>query len=75
MNSISSHTLDLLKKRPSFIDGIFSILDLSKIQSRYNMSKTEAEADSRAIASDWKAIGEDMRAVIKEYGKNNQPNK
>lgn len=53
-----------LFSRPSFIEGIARILDLGVTLNEYNYSESEEEADARALASDWKAIGNDIKVAI-----------
>ncbi|GIK61087.1 MAG: hypothetical protein HND39_01330 [Ignavibacteriota bacterium] len=53
-----------LFSRPSFIEGIARILDLGSTLNEYNYSESEEEADARALASDWKAIGNDIKVAI-----------
>jgi hypothetical protein len=53
-----------LFSRPSFIEGIARILDLGNTLNEYNYSQSEEEADSQAIASDWKAVGNDIKVAI-----------
>lgn len=53
------------------ITGIASVLDIFHANTVYNYSKTDTEADQKAIAHDWAAIGEDLSDVINKYiGKN-----
>lgn len=57
---------ELLFARPSLIGGLSRVLDLGATLTEYNRSKSEAEADARAIASDWKAVGVDIERAITE---------
>ncbi len=63
---------DYLFAKPSFLGGIASILDLGGTLQLYNESLTPTEADSRAIMSDFLAVGGDIQSatdeVSKEYG-------
>ncbi|MEK7117595.1 MAG: hypothetical protein AAB861_02360 [Patescibacteria group bacterium] len=61
------HSFRLFKKRPSFIDGVSSIIDHSNLGSRYNFDKTEKEADVKSLYADWLAVGEDMKKAINTY--------
>jgi len=58
---------------PSFLAGVARILDFWGYFDRYNTSPTEREADIRAIGSDWRAVGEDLRMAIREYESLNPP--
>lgn len=53
--------------RPSFTEGMSRIVDFGGTLNIYNESETPEEADSLAIYSDWKAIGDDLRSAINEY--------
>lgn len=60
---------DFLFARPSFLKGIGSVLNIGATGNIYNSSKSATKADSRAIASDWQTIGNDMREALDEYKK------
>ena len=47
--------------------GVASLIDLSNPTTKFEMSKTEAEADCESIKADWLAIGGDMKSAIYEY--------
>jgi len=53
---------------PSFIEGIGRILDFGGNLQIYNESKTAKKADTIAIVNDWRAVGNDVRSSIIEYG-------
>lgn len=52
---------------PSFFEGMSRVLDLGATLQDYNISETEQEADIRALKSDWRAVGEDLKFSIKNY--------
>ena len=56
-----------LYSRPSFWEGVARLFDFGGTLNRYNYSKSEREADFRAIESDWQAIGEDLRNALTEF--------
>ncbi len=60
-------SLRLFKKRPSFIEGIATIIDLSAIEDKYNSDQTAKEADFKSLQADWSVIGGDMKRAIKIY--------
>jgi len=62
-----SPTFQLFKERQSFLSGMRSIFDLSRPESKYNSSKSDAEADYKALYSDWCAIGKDMHEAVSQY--------
>jgi len=57
---------DYLFARPSFIEGVGRLVDLSNSLNTYNYSRGGAEADARAIHEDWKALGHDVRVALEQ---------
>jgi hypothetical protein len=53
-----------LVARPSFIIGFGSLAALWGGQHRYNVAATGNEADARALYSDWRMVGQDLRDSI-----------
>ncbi len=45
---------------PSFLTGLATVMDIGGSLTVYNSSRTGAEADQCAIASDWAVIGSDI---------------
>jgi hypothetical protein len=59
-----------LRKRPfSFSEGLSAVFDYAPISASYHISATPQIADARAIASDFIATGNDMRAALSDYGR------
>ena len=58
---------DFLFARPSFIEGIASVLDLGATLIEYNESKTPEDADYIALKSDWGVIGNDIKNAIETF--------
>ena len=58
---------DFLYARPSLLSGWARLLDLAGQFDDYNRSATPAEADLRAIRSDWIITGEDLARAIAAY--------
>lgn len=56
-----------LYKRPSFFEGLTSFLNFGGKQNRYHYSRSEREADHRAIQSDWQHVGRDIAHAITEF--------
>lgn len=56
-----------LYAQPSFIEGMARNVDIFNTLREYNESATETQADIDALRNDWGAIGEDLRASIKNY--------
>lgn len=61
---------DFLFAQPSVGSGVARTLDLwaTLADYSYNYSWTPEEADRRATASDWKAVGDELRAAVKKVG-------
>jgi hypothetical protein len=55
---------DFLFAQPSFASGAARLLDLWGQFDDYNGSETPAEADAKAIASDWLVVGQDIVDAI-----------
>ena len=52
---------------PSFISGLAMTLDMGSTLEQYNTSRTPDEADIKALQSDWRVTGADIRSAMKEY--------
>lgn len=61
-----------LYARPSFIEGIARILDFGNTLQVYNTSSGADDPDAWALATDWYAIGEDMKRAVREIQTANQ---
>lgn len=57
---IGQDTFVLMPKRRTFVRGMSDILDFSPLINRFAVNDTEREADARAIAADWQAVGHDL---------------
>jgi hypothetical protein len=64
-----SETFVLIPQRRTFIGGMSSLIGSAgkKIQENYATSKTSTEADTKAIAADWRAVGNDLKNAY-EWG-------
>lgn len=58
-------TTFLLPKN-SFLIGMGSILNIFGVYFTYNYSKTEQEADNKAITCDWNMVGMDFKNALKK---------
>lgn len=58
---------DFLVARPSFWSGVGRLLDLWGKFDAYNTSETTDEADMRALYSDWRVTGQDLRDAWVSY--------
>jgi hypothetical protein len=61
MKEFEGHCSDFLFARPSFTGGVSRILDLGGTLKTYNYPVNGEEADSLAMAQDWKSIGIGLR--------------
>jgi hypothetical protein len=57
---------DFLFAQPSFASGAARIFDLWGQFDDYNISETPLEADTKAIASDWLLVGQDILDSIEQ---------
>lgn len=58
----------VLKKKPSpFLLGFASIIDVGDTLTQYTVYPNPEEEDKAAIASDWEAVGRDLRMAIHKY--------
>ena len=53
-----------LMATPSFRMGMASAMNMAGNFYRFNFSRTAAEADARALRSDFNAVGKDMRVAM-----------
>jgi hypothetical protein len=58
---------DFLFARPSLASGCARIFDWHALYDSYNQSETEAEADEKAIFSDWSLVGLDILAAMDQF--------
>jgi len=69
MNEILSSRTDFLFPSPSFLIGASSIFNLGGNYFEYNLSKTDLQADLRALISDWLVIKKDFELAEKKFQK------
>lgn len=62
----SSYCTDYLFSQNGFLIGMGSVLNVAGNYFEYNYSESGSEADARALASDWGAIGQDIRWAMSE---------
>ena len=63
LKNIGQDTFVLMPKRHTFVRGMSEILDFSSLVGRFATSDSEREADARAIAADWRAVGHDLETA------------
>lgn len=49
---------------PSFLTGYGRALDVAGTFDQYNASDSEKEADTQAIANDWRIVGQQLHEAI-----------
>jgi hypothetical protein len=59
---------DFLVASPSFASGCGRLLDWYGLYDLYNVSKNGAEADTKAMFSDWRIVGQDLHGAMLEFG-------
>jgi len=59
---------DFLVAMPSVLFGVARLVDLGTTLDGYNVSQTPEDADTIAIASDWRIVGKDLRDAIMKHG-------
>lgn len=64
---MATKTFRLFKMLPGFLLGVAAVIDLGATMDIYNTDKTPAEADYKAIASDWQMTGVDLQKAFEEY--------
>ncbi len=63
-----SHTSRLFAM-PSFTSGMARVLDLGGLYDSYNTSLSDEAADRAALASDWRAVGSDLKQAMSSMDK------
>jgi hypothetical protein len=66
MNSEITPCTDFLTSKSSYITGIGTVFNLAGNYYDFNYSQSTDEADRRAIESDWKMVGKDLKDIFKE---------
>ncbi|HEX9990764.1 MAG TPA: hypothetical protein VGE45_20090 [Chloroflexia bacterium] len=59
----------ILFAHPSFLSGLARALDIGGTLTEYNKSVSVHQADMLALRADWMAVGEDIRAALREIAK------
>jgi hypothetical protein len=57
---------DFLTARSSALTGMGTLLNLAGSYYLYNVSPTPTDADARALASDWRMVGQDIRHALNQ---------
>ncbi len=64
MGHVSS---DFLVAQPCWAYGVGRFFDWGGYFDSYNRSANEAEADARALYSDWRIIGQDIMSAMQSH--------
>ncbi|WP_456314687.1 hypothetical protein [Pseudomonas shirazensis] len=56
----------------NFIVGLGSVLNIAGNYFDYDVSKTENEADLKALHSDWQNVGNDIKKSKEKFEKDNK---
>lgn len=68
MNNIRiKYSTDFLLGKNNFWVGLGSILNLQGTYFEYNNSKSDNEADNKALYSDWQNVGNDIEKAINKF--------
>ena len=67
MATLELYRSDFLFSDRNFLTGMGSVFNLGGNYYEFNVSESPEEADSRAIASDWGVVGQDLRVAIAQY--------
>ena len=59
--------IDLLFSRSNFLIGAGSIMGLMGNYYEFNFPKNSRIADAKAIRSDWRAVGDDLRTAMRSF--------
>lgn len=49
---------------PSFMDGMAMALDYAHTMPEFNTDSNPADADGKALAADWAAVGNDLASAM-----------
>lgn len=63
----AKYRTDFLLPKNNFIIGLGSVLNIRGSYFEYNYSKSEKEADLKALYSDWKNIGDDFKEAENNF--------
>jgi hypothetical protein len=55
-----------------FFEGMARVVDIGATMVVYNESPTPQEADSAALYSDWRTVGDDLEKAMASYAENQQ---
>ena len=67
MKKQKKYRTDFLFITPNFLMGAGSILNLAGNYFPFNYSKSDIEADNRAIEADWCVVGQDIENASNDF--------
>lgn len=67
--STESRFTSFLYASPSFFSGVARLFDFWGLFDSYNNSRNGRSADAKALYSDWRAVGLDVRKAMREYSR------
>ena len=67
MNLMKANTKKYMQNLPNFLTGLGSVLDIAGNYLTFDFGKDGSEEDTKAIGSDWEAIGEDIKKAKKDF--------
>ena len=68
----ANYRTDVWLPKNNFLVGLGSVLNIAGAYFNYNYSKSEKDADYKAMYSDWKNVGEDFKVSKKKNKKDNK---
>jgi hypothetical protein len=60
---------DYLYTRPSWLSGIARLFDFWGLYDSYGASRTGNIADTKALYSDWRTVGHDLKGSLDRHAK------
>jgi hypothetical protein len=66
-NTRIRYNTDFLFSKNNFWVGFGSILNLQGVYFDYNYSKSDIEADNKALFSDWQNVGDDIEKATNKF--------
>ncbi len=67
MNKHKKYSTGFLYSTPSFLSGFGSVMNLSGDYFDYSTSKSDNDADRKALRSDFNMIGQDISIALDEF--------
>jgi len=68
----ANYSTDFLLPNNNFLVGLGSVLNITGTYFNYNYSKSDKDADYKAISSDWKNIVQGFKVSKEKFEKENK---